>query len=149
MQFASFFSALLFAVVNVAPPPSAAISLGAAEGGGATLDWNADLDTLQREVPKLHANAFHTTTKASFDAALKAIAPFAWGDNDGMRRLIAADLLAIPEMLHAAGIAPSADRVAVDGVTLNAIPFGAEVPWLAKSDARPFWFEQRGKVVYF
>src|SRR5438067_3855463 len=218
----------------------------AAEGGGATLDWNADLDTLQREVPKLHANAFHATTKESFDAAiaklrstapnlpphiviaqigrivaslgdghtrltlpvdpnagfftghtptslpsdpalrfrhlpvrftwladglfitsaanreligkkvtrigsmsvedaLKAIAPFAWGDNEGMRRLIAADLFAIPEMLHAAGIAPSADRVAIDGVTLNAIPFGAEVPWLAKSDPRPFWFEQRGK----
>jgi hypothetical protein len=214
------------------------------------VDWNADLDTLQREVPKLHANAFHATTKESFDGAiaklratapnlpphiviaqigrivaslgdghtrltlpvdpnagfftghtptnlpsdptlrfrhlpvrftwladglfitsaanrdligkkvarigsmsvddaLKAMAPFAWGDNDGMRRMIVADLFAIPEMLHAAGIAPSADRVAIDGVTLNAIPFGAEVPWLAKSDPRPFWFEQRGKAVYF
>src|SRR6266852_2378292 len=75
----------------------------------------------------------------SVDDALKAMAPFAAADNDAMRRMVVADLFAIPEMLNAAGIAPSPDRVTVDGVALEAIPFGAAVPWLAKSDARPFW----------
>jgi peptidase S41-like protein len=214
------------------------------------IDWNADLDTLQREVPKLHANAFHATTKESFDSAIaklraaapnlpphlvaaeiarivaslgdghtrltipvdpnagffsghtptklpddpalrfhhlpvrfawfadglvitsaanknlighrvarigtksvdeavKAMAPLAAADNDGMRRMVIADFLAIPELLNAAGIAPSTDRVTVDGVVLDAVPFGAEVPWLAKSDPRPFWFEQHDRLVYF
>ena len=34
------------------------------------IDWNADLDTLQRELPKLHANAFHATSKESLDASI-------------------------------------------------------------------------------
>ena len=50
------------------------------EGAGAPLsiDWNADLDTLQREIPATHPNAFHATTREAFDASiakLRASAP--------------------------------------------------------------------------
>jgi hypothetical protein len=217
MRFARFFSALLLL----------------AAANAFAVDWNADLDALQREIPKTHANAFHATTQEAFDAAiarlranapslpphvvtaeiakiaasigdghtrltlpadfrhlpvrftwfgdglfvtsaekksligrkivrigllpvddaLKAMAPFAAADNEVMRRLVVADLLAVPEMLHAAGIAASPDRVdlVVDNakVTLEAIPFGADAPWLPKQDVRPFWFEQRDRIVYF
>jgi len=214
------------------------------------IDWNADLDTLQREIPATHPNAFHATTREAFDAsiaklrasapgmaphlvaaemarivasigdghtrltipvdptagffsghtttkipddpdlhfrhlpvrftwfsdgvfvtsaanrdlvgkrvthigsmtiddAINAMAPLASADNDAMRRGVITDLLVVPELLHATKIAPSADRVNVNGVTLDAVPFGAAVPWLEKSDERFFWFEQRGRITYF
>src|SRR5437870_4015795 len=66
MRFARFFSVLLFAM------------LSAGEGAGAPLDWNGDLDTLQRELPKIHPSAFHATSPDAFNAAiakLRASAP--------------------------------------------------------------------------
>ncbi len=43
-------------------------------GGKVTpADWRSDLLTLATELPKRHANAFHTTTKAEFDAAAAAV----------------------------------------------------------------------------
>ena len=216
----------------------------------AAINWNADLDTLQREIPATHPNAFHATTREAFDAsiaklrasapslpphlvaaeiarivasigdghtrltipvdpnagffsghsptnlpddpalrfrhlpvrftwfsdgvyitsaanrdligkrvtrigamtiddAINAMAPLAAADNDAMRRGVITDLLAVPELLNAVKVAPSADRVTVNGVQLDAIPFGAAVPWLEKADARPFWFEPRGHIIYF
>src|SRR5947209_11736643 len=44
----------------------------------AAINWNADLDTLQREIPATHPNAFHATTREAFDASiakLRASAP--------------------------------------------------------------------------
>jgi hypothetical protein len=215
----------------------------------AAINWNADLDALQREIPTIHPNAFHATTREAYDAAIaklrasapnmapnvvvaemarivasigeghtrvaipvdpnagffsghtatklpddpalhfrhlpvrftwfsdgvfitsaankdligrrvtrigsmkiddaiNAMAPLAAADNDAMRRLVITEFLAIPELLNAVKIAPSADRVKVDDVVLDAVPFGAEASWLEKRDPRPFWFEQRGKVVY-
>ena len=35
-------------------------------------DWNSDLDLLRREVPKMHPNAFHATTREAFDAAIES-----------------------------------------------------------------------------
>ncbi len=233
------------------------------------IDWNADLDTLQREIPATHPNAFHAITREAFDAsiaklranapklpphviaagigrivasigdghtrltypvdpnarfftghsttkipddpalhfrhlpvrftwfsdgvfitaaanhdligkkvthlgsmtiddAINAIAPLAAADNDAMRRGVITDLLVVPELLNAVKIAPSADRVTVlcgaplpsaartgEGAgaplstELEAIPFGADVPWLPKTDDRFFWFEQRGRITYF
>lgn len=214
------------------------------------IDWNADLDALQREIPATHPNAFHAVTREAFDAsiaklradaprlaphvvaaeigrivasigdghtrltypvdpnarfftghsttkipddpalhfrhlpvrftwlsdgvfitaaanhdlvgkkvthigsmtiddAINAIAPLAAADNDAMRRGVITDLLAVPELLNAVKIAPSADRVNVNGTMLDAVPFGAEVPWLPKTDERFFWFEQRGRITYF
>jgi hypothetical protein len=215
----------------------------------AAINWNADLDVLQREIPNVHPNAFHATTREAFDAAIaklrastasmppnvvvaemtrivasigdghtrltipidpkagfftghsptnipddpalhfralpvrftwfsdgvfitsaanedligkrvttigsmkiddaiNSMAPLAHADNDAMRRLVITEYLAVPELLNAVGIAPSSDRVAVNGVMLDAVPFGAEVPWLEKADSRTFWFEPRGKIVY-
>jgi hypothetical protein len=34
------------------------------------INWNADLDVLQREIPNVHPNAFHATTREAFDAAI-------------------------------------------------------------------------------
>jgi hypothetical protein len=33
-------------------------------------DWNADLDFLQRELPKTHPNAFHATSREAWEAAI-------------------------------------------------------------------------------
>src|SRR2546423_8041351 len=44
----------------------------------AAINWNADLDALQREIPATHPNAFHAITRESFDASiakLRASAP--------------------------------------------------------------------------
>ncbi|MGH2898402.1 MAG: hypothetical protein ACRDMZ_06980, partial [Solirubrobacteraceae bacterium] len=35
--------------------------------------WREDLRTLARELPKKHANAFHSITKARFDSAVAAL----------------------------------------------------------------------------
>lgn len=233
MRFAAFFSALLLAA-----------------NASAAIDWNADLDTLRSEIPKVHPNAFHATTKEAWEASIaklradapnlpphkvaaeigrivasigdghtrltfpidpkagffsghsttkipddpalhfrqlplrftwlsdglvitaaanrdlvghrvarigtmtpeeayKAMAPFAHGDNEAMRRAIASDYFAVPELLNAAGITPSKDSVTIDGTTVDAIPFDTDAAWLPKRDERNFWFEQRGKSVYF
>jgi len=233
MRFAAFFSAFLFAA-----------------NASAAIDWNADLDTLRTEVPKVHPNAFHAITKEAWEASIaklradasnlpphkvaaeigrimasigdghtrltfpidpkagffsghsttkmpadpalqfrqlpvrfawlsnglvitaaanrdlvghrvsrigtmtpeeayKAMAPLAHGDNEAMRRAIASDYFAVPELLNAAGISPSKDSVTIDGTKLDALPFDTDAPWLPKSDPRHFWFEQRGKSVYF
>ncbi|HEX7153858.1 MAG TPA: hypothetical protein VF618_20380 [Thermoanaerobaculia bacterium] len=36
----------------------------------AAFDWSADLAVLQREVPKVHPDAFHNTTRVAFDTAV-------------------------------------------------------------------------------
>src|SRR5258705_13244778 len=36
-------------------------------------DWNADLDLLRREVPKMHPNAFHATTREVFEASIEKL----------------------------------------------------------------------------
>src|SRR3954452_16727337 len=36
-------------------------------------DWSSDLDLLRREVPKMHPNAFHATTREAFDAAIEKL----------------------------------------------------------------------------
>jgi hypothetical protein len=78
------------------------------------------------------------------DEAIAALAPFAAADNESGRRLAIGELLAMPEMLHAAGITARAERVPlqVDGasVTLDPVPFGAPVPWLQKRETRKFFF---------
>src|SRR5947208_11308013 len=55
MRFARFFSVLLFASRAYA------------------IDWNADLDTLQRELPKIHPNAFHATTAEKFNSDIASL----------------------------------------------------------------------------
>src|SRR3954452_1085159 len=53
------------------------LALAAAISAHAT-DCTSDLDLLRREVPKMHPNAFHATTREAFDAAidkLKSDAP--------------------------------------------------------------------------
>jgi Peptidase family S41 len=37
------------------------------------LDWNADLDHLRSELPKMHANAFHTLSRAEFERELDSM----------------------------------------------------------------------------
>src|SRR5690242_3546535 len=36
-------------------------------------DWNADLDLLRREVPKMHPNAFHATTREAFESSIEKL----------------------------------------------------------------------------
>src|SRR4051795_5499955 len=36
-------------------------------------DWSSDLDLLRREVPRMHPNAFHATTREAFDAAVEKL----------------------------------------------------------------------------
>jgi len=36
-------------------------------------DWNADLQLLRREVPKMHPNAFHATTREAFEASIEKL----------------------------------------------------------------------------
>jgi len=100
----------------------------------------ANKDLIGRRVTKIGS--------MSIDSAINAMAPLAAADNDAMRRFVITELLAIPEILEAVKIAPSADRVAVNDIMLDAVPFGADVPWLEKKDPRPFWFEPRGKFLY-
>jgi hypothetical protein len=59
----------------------AMLSAGCGDGGSsAPLDpaltaaqWRDDLHTLSRELPKRHANAFHTVSRSSFDSAVSAL----------------------------------------------------------------------------
>jgi hypothetical protein len=87
----------------------------------------------------------------SADDAIAAMLPFVSADNNIGRNLGVAEMLAIPEMLHAAGItadAKSADIV-TDGetATLTPPPFGTPVPWLAKDGGRKFGFSYREGIV--
>src|SRR4051794_31013543 len=36
----------------------------------AAIDWSADLDFLQRELPKTHPNAFHAVSRETWEAAI-------------------------------------------------------------------------------
>src|SRR3954451_15548937 len=49
-----------------------ALTLAVAVSAHAT-DWKSDLDLLRREVPKMHPNAFHATTREAFDAAVEKL----------------------------------------------------------------------------
>lgn len=88
----------------------------------------------------------------SADEAIAAMQPFVSADNDSGRNLGVAEMLAIPEMLHAAGItadAKSAEIVTDSGTfTLAAPPFGIAVPWVAKDDGRKFRFSYRHGIVH-
>lgn len=90
--------------------------------------------------------------RMSADEAIAAMLPFVAADNDSGRSLGVGEMLAIPEMLHAAGIAADATGVtiAVDGATatLTAVPFGAAAPWLPKPDPHKFRFSYRDGIVY-
>src|SRR6266702_2879730 len=39
----------------------------------APIDWNADLDFLQRELPKTHPNAFHATSRQTWESAIASL----------------------------------------------------------------------------
>jgi hypothetical protein len=86
------------------------------------------------------------------DEAITAMMPFVSADNDSGRNLGVAEMLAMPEMLHAAGItsgAKSLEIVTAGGaLTLIAPPFGTAVPWLAKDDGRKFGFSYRDGIVH-
>jgi len=225
-----------------------ALTLAIAVSASAT-DWSSDLDLLRREVPKMHPNAFHATTREAFEArieklkseaatlpphvvvaeiarivasigdghtrltipvdpksgfflghtttplpaddglrfhplpvrfyryadglfvtdaenaalrgrrilrlgtmsadeAIAAMLPFVSADNDSGRNLGVAEMLAIPEMLHAAGIAADAKSVDIvtDGGT--ATLFGTAVPWVTEEKGRKFGFSYRDGIVH-
>jgi len=86
------------------------------------------------------------------DEAIAAMLPFVSADNDSGRNLGVAEMLAIPEMLHAAGITVDAKSVEIvtDGgtYTLVAAPFGTAAPWVAKDDGRKFGFTYRDGIVH-
>lgn len=87
------------------------------------------------------------------DEAITAMLPFVSADNDSGRNLGVAEMLAIPEMLHAAGITVDAKSVeiATDGgtSTLVAPPFGTAARWMTKDDdARKFGFTYRDGIVH-
>src|SRR3954471_17966371 len=88
----------------------------------------------------------------SADEAMAAMMPFVSADNDSGRNLGVAEMLTMPEMLHAAGI--TADAKSVDVVTdggthtLIAQPFGTAMPWLAKDGGRKFGFSYRDGIVH-
>jgi hypothetical protein len=88
----------------------------------------------------------------SADEAIAAMIPFVSADNDSGRNLGVAEMLAIPEMLHAAGITADAKsaEIVTDGasVTLTPPPFGAPAPWLPKEDGRKFSFSYRDGIVH-
>src|SRR4051812_18696988 len=88
----------------------------------------------------------------SADEAIVAMLPFVSADNDSGRNLGVAEMLAMPEMLHASGITADAKSVEIvtDGgtFTLAAPPFGTPVPWLAKDDGRKFGFSYRHGIVH-
>jgi len=88
----------------------------------------------------------------SADEAIAAMAPFVSADNDSGRSLGVAEMLAIPEMLRAAGINADAKSVEIvtEGATatLVAPPFGTAVPWMAKDDGRKFGFSYRDGIVH-
>ena len=88
----------------------------------------------------------------STDEAIAAMLPFVSADNDSGRNLGVAEMLAIPEMLHAAAItadAKSVDIVTDAGIiTLSPMQFGASAPWLPKEDGRKFHFSVKDKVVH-
>jgi hypothetical protein len=62
----------LFALSLVACPLSAQ-SVPASLTPTEVREWQQDLDFLAREMPKLHANLFHSMTHAQFDSAISAI----------------------------------------------------------------------------
>jgi hypothetical protein len=78
------------------------------------------------------------------DTALRKMTPYVSADNDMQRRLNVADDLAMPEMIAAAGIASTPERIDVvtdrGTIALEPIAFGAPVPWLKKTDPEPFSF---------
>jgi hypothetical protein len=88
----------------------------------------------------------------SADEAIAAMLPFVSADNDSGGNLGVAELLAIPEMLHAAGITADAKsaEIVTDGptATLVAPPFGTAVPWVTKDDGRKFAFSYRDGIVH-
>src|SRR3954464_1498784 len=88
----------------------------------------------------------------SADEAIAAMGPFVSADNDSGRNLGVAEMLAIPEMLHAAGITADAQSVEIvtDGrsVTLSPPPFGAPASWLPKEDGHKFSFSYRDRIVH-
>jgi len=88
----------------------------------------------------------------SVDEAIAAMVPFVPADNDSGRNLGVAEMLAIPEMLHAAGITPDAKRAEIvtdsGSYTLSTLPFGVSAPWLPKDDGRKFSFSYRDGIVH-
>src|SRR3954451_974455 len=88
----------------------------------------------------------------SADDAMAAMMPFVSADNDSGRNLGVAELLTMPEMLHAAGITADAKSVEVvtDGGTYTLIvqPFGTAMPWLVKDGGRKFGFSYRDGIVH-
>jgi hypothetical protein len=88
----------------------------------------------------------------SADEAFAAMIPFVSADNDSGRNLGIAEMLAIPEMLHAAGITANAKSVEIvtDGAsfTLTPPPFGTPAPWLPKEESRKFSFSYRNGIVH-
>jgi hypothetical protein len=88
----------------------------------------------------------------SADEAIAAMMPFVSADNDSGRSLGVAEMLAMPEMLHAAGIiadTASTDIVTDTGsATVHPLPFDAPVAWLPKEADHKFSFSYRDKIVY-
>src|SRR3954447_1908384 len=88
----------------------------------------------------------------SADEAMAAMMPFVSADNDSGRNLGVAEMLTMPEMLHAAGITADAKSVEVvtDGGTYTLIvqPFGTAMPWLVKDGGRKFGFSYRDGIVH-
>jgi len=86
------------------------------------------------------------------DEAIAAMLSFVSTDNDSGRNLGVAEMLAIPEMLHAAGITADARRaeIVTEGasVTLTPPPFGTPAPWLPKEDDHKFSFSYRDGIVH-
>jgi hypothetical protein len=87
------------------------------------------------------------------EEAMAAVEPFVSGDNELGKRLNAGDYLAVPEVLHAAGVISAVDVVPIvvdnANVTLAPLPFGAPALWLPKDDPRAYHFELRGRIVHF
>src|SRR3954447_23674620 len=53
-------------------PLVCALTLALAVSAHAT-DWSADLDLLRRELPKMHPNAFHATTREAFESSIEKL----------------------------------------------------------------------------
>ncbi|HSP13597.1 MAG TPA: hypothetical protein VLV78_02465 [Thermoanaerobaculia bacterium] len=89
------------------------------------------------------------------ETAMRKMTPYVSADNDMQRRLNVADDLSMPEMIAAAGIAPTPERIDLvtdrGALALEPIAFGSPAPWLKRTDPEPFSFRYlaRDRIVLF
>ncbi len=61
------------AILSIALLAGASLPADAARAPESTAHWREDIEALRRELPKVHKNAFHTTSREQLDAAAEAL----------------------------------------------------------------------------